>query len=43
MDGYNSSPVLLKKGVSPLGNKYTGELVGTQIGPELLADLNTQE
>ena len=41
VDGYNSSPVLLKKGVSPPGNNYTGELVGIQIGLEFLADLDT--
>ena len=31
MDGYNSTPVLLKKGVSPHSNNYTGELVGIHI------------
>ena len=30
LDGYNSTPVLLKKGVSPHSNNYTGELVGFQ-------------
>ena len=30
VDGYNCSPVLLKKGVSPLSNNYPGELVGIQ-------------
>ena len=28
IDGYNSTPVLMKKGVTPIGNNYTGELVG---------------
>ena len=27
LKGYHSSPVLLRKGVSPLSNNYTGELV----------------
>ena len=26
-NGYQSSPILLKKGISPLSNNYTGELV----------------
>ena len=41
IDGYNSAPVLLKKGVSPLSNNYTGELVGIQIGLELLGDMES--
>ena len=39
IDGYNSVPVLMKKGVTPIGNNYTGELVGIQIGLEFIADL----
>ena len=27
LDGYEAAPVLLKKGVSPLGNNFTGEMV----------------
>ena len=38
--GYNSTPVLMKKGVTPIGNNYTGELVGIQIGLEFLAELD---
>ena len=37
LEGYQSSPVLLKKGVSPVGNNFTGELVGIQIAVEFLA------
>ena len=40
IDGYNSTPVLMKKGVTPIGNNYTGELVGIQIGLEFIADLD---
>ena len=40
VDGYKCSPVLLKKGVSPLSNNYTGELVGIQIGLEFLSELD---
>ena len=39
IDGYNSVPVLMKKGVTPISNNYTGELVGIQIGLEFIADL----
>ena len=39
MDGYNSTPVLLKKGVSPHSNNYTGELVGIQISLQFLAEV----
>ena len=39
IDGYNSVPVLMKKVVTPIGNNYTGELVGIQTGLEFLADL----
>ena len=39
IDGYKSSPVLLKKGVSPISNNYTGELVGIQIGLEFISEL----
>ena len=38
LEGYQSSPVLLKKGVSPVGNNFTGELVGIQIAVEFLAE-----
>ena len=31
LDGYEAAPVLLKKGVSPYSNNFTGELVGIQI------------
>ena len=30
----------MKKAVTPMGNEYTGELVGIQIGLEFLADLD---
>ena len=40
MDGYNSTPVLLKKGVSPHSNNYTGELVGFQISLQFLAEID---
>ena len=40
IDGYNSVPVTIKKAVTPMGNNYTGELVGIQIGLEFLADLD---
>ena len=39
IDGYNSTPVRMKKGVTPIGNNYTGELVGIRIGLEFLAEL----
>ena len=39
MDGYNCTPVLLKKGVSPHSNNYTGELVGIQISLQFLAEI----
>ena len=38
-NGYQSSPILLKKGVSPLSNNYTGELVGIQIALEFMIGL----
>ena len=41
LDGYSTSPILLQKGVSPLSNNYTGELVGIQIGLEFLAETDT--
>ena len=41
IDGYNSSPILLKKGVSPISNNYTGELDGIQIGLEFLSELDS--
>ena len=37
LDGYQALPILLKKGVSPFGNHYTGELVVIQISLEFLA------
>ncbi|MEW8546767.1 MAG: reverse transcriptase domain-containing protein [Candidatus Thiodiazotropha sp.] len=40
LDGYQSSPILLKKGVSPMSNNYTGELVGIQIALEFITDLH---
>ena len=39
LNGYQSSPILLKKGVSPLSNNYTGELVGIQIALEFMIGL----
>ena len=39
LNGYQSSPVLLKKGVSPASNNYTGELVGIQTALEFMAEL----
>ena len=41
LDGFSTSPILLQKGVSPLSNNYTGELVGIQIGLEFLAETDT--
>ena len=32
IDGYKSSPVSLKKDVSPVSNYYTEEFVGIQLG-----------
>ena len=40
MDEYNSTPVLLKKGVSPHSNNYTGDLVGIQISLQFLAEID---
>ena len=40
VDGYNCSPVLMKKCVSPLSNNNTGELVGIQIGLEFPSELD---
>ena len=37
LDGYEA--ILLKKGVNPISNNYTGELVGIQIALEFLTDL----
>ena len=42
LNGYQSSPILLKKGVSPLSNNYTGELVGIQIALEFIIGLEEQ-
>ena len=43
LDGYEAAPVLLKKGVSPYSNNFTGELVGIQISLEFLADVSEVE
>ena len=43
MDGYEAAPVLLKKGVSPWGNNFTGELVGIQISLEFIAEVSQVE
>ena len=40
LDGYEAAQVLLKKGVSPYSNNFTGELVGIQISLEFLADVS---
>ena len=42
LKGYNSSPLLLKKGVSPLSNNYTGELVGILIALKFMVSLDDQ-
>ena len=41
LDGYGTNPILLKKGVSPISNNCTGELVDIQSALEFLTDLNT--
>ena len=41
LDGYSTSPILSQKGVSPLSNNYTGELVGIQIVLEFLVETDT--
>ena len=41
IDGYNSSPILSKKGVSPISNNYTGALVGIPIGLAFLSELDS--
>ena len=43
LDGYEASPVLLKKGVSPYSNNFTGELVGIEISLEFIAGVNNIE
>lgn len=43
LEGYNAIPVLLKKGVSPMSNNYTGELVGIQISLEFLTEVSNLE
>ena len=43
LDGYEAAPVLLKKGVSPWGNNFTGELVGIQISLEFIAEVSQVE
>ena len=43
LDGYEAAPVLLKKGVSPYSNNFTGELVGIQISLEFIADVSEVE
>ena len=42
LNDYKSSPILLKKGVSPLSNNYTGELVGIQIALKFMIGLEEQ-
>ena len=42
LKGYQSSPILLKKGVSPQRNNNTGELVGILIALEFLVSLDEQ-
>ena len=42
LNGYQSSPILLKKGVSPLSNNYTGDLVGIQIALDFMIGLEEQ-
>ena len=39
MNGYQTLPILLKRGVSPMCYNYTGELVGMQIALEFIIDL----
>ena len=39
MNGYHTSPILLKRGVGPMNNNYTGELVGIQIALKFMVDL----
>ena len=43
LDGYEAAPVLLKKGVRPWGNNFTGELVGVQISLEFIAKASQVE
>ena len=40
LNGYQSVPVLLKKGVSPMSTNFTGDLVGIQKALEFISDLN---
>ena len=42
LNGYQSSPILLKKGISPLSNNYTGELVDIQIDLDFMIGLEEQ-
>ena len=41
LDGYSTSHILSQKGVSPLSNNYTEELVGIQIVLEFLVETDT--
>ena len=43
LNGYEAAPVLLKKGVSPYSNNFTGELVGIQISLEFIAGVSEVE
>ena len=40
LDGYEAAPVLLKKGVSPYSNNFTGEMVGIEISLEFIAGVD---
>ncbi|MCW4261357.1 MAG: reverse transcriptase domain-containing protein [Candidatus Thiodiazotropha endolucinida] len=40
LGGYHSTPILLKKSVSPMSNNFTGELVGIQLALEFLSELD---
>ena len=41
--GYDVARVLLKKGVRPYSNSFTGDLVGIQISLEFIADVSQVE
>ena len=38
LEGYQSSHVLLKRSVNPVGNKFTGEMVGIHIAVKFKAE-----
>lgn len=42
LDGYQSSSTLLKKGISPMRNSYTGELVRIKIALEFITDVKNK-